>query len=262
MKQRLFSRISVRLRGYTIAELSVSLTIFGLILVMTTFILAQARNAWIVSDSKETAALRLRQAKTSLQRDFESASHENVGVSSSPASLAGGGKDGDTLVFLSPIDPANSQIVRNSSGEPLWQRNILYYLTVPLNHVTCKGTVGPGGYEASCPHKVLVRKVINNPGSGGTQELLTDVSSYLDRPATDNTSPTGGGSKLEDSQVVATDLLWFAVTTNPSSGPGAVVIDARTVALESAQRNARAGAQSYASGPYTVNARLSLVPHN
>ncbi len=248
-------------RGYTIAELAVSLTIFGAILVMTAFILSQTKSAWVVNDSEEAAAVRLRTALAPLQRDFELASKENVAVTTSPASLGGGGKDSDAIWFLSPIDPATEQMVRNPAGEPVWQRNILYYLSVPLNHTSCPGTLGPDGYDEGCPHKVLVRKVISNGGPDG-QVLLDDVSAYLDRPSSDSVAPQGGGVRLESSAILTTDLLWLRAKPLAVGGQGAYSIDARAVALDSAQRIARAGVQRYAAGPQTVYSQLSLRPRN
>lgn len=243
------------------AELAVSLTIFGAILVMTTFILFQTKSAWVVNDSEEAAAVRLRGALASLQRDFEIASKENVSVAPVPGSLSGGGKDGDAIWFLSPIDPTTEQIARNSEGEPVWQRNILYYLTVPLNHSACEGSAGPDGYDEGCPHKVLVRKVINNGGAAG-QTLLGDATPYLDRPYNEQTAPKGGGTKVETSEIVGTDLLWLQARPLAVGGVGAYSIDARAVAIDSAQRIARAGPQKFAASPQTVYSQLSLRPRN
>lgn len=247
--------------GYSIVELSVSLAIFAVILVMTTFIMAQAKSAWVVNNSEEAASVRLRTALGPLQRDFSLGSHENIAQAPVPASLGGGGKDGDALWFLSPIDPGTKEMVRNTAGEPVWQRNILYYLSVPLDHYGCAGTLGPDGYDEGCPHKVMVRKVINNPAADGTQALLKNASAHLGRPSSNTaTGPLQPG--VEESHIIGSNLLWFRVLPNPTGGEGARFIDARAVAIDAAQRIAQAGLQRHANSPSTVHSQLPVTAHN
>ena len=253
-------RKSRRIPGYTVIELAIALGMFALILLFTTAILVTTKSAWVSSDSEETAATAIRRALTPLEDDFSMASAVHLGQTTVPPSL-GAGMDGDAIWFLSPIDPATGQFVQNDAGQPVWQRNILYYLAVPLNHSGCTGLRGPDGYDDGCPHKVLVRKVINNPGSDGGQNLLTDVASYLTRPRAENDA-TATGPGLESSTVVGNRLLWFRVLPDPAGGDGVRVVDARAVALEAAQGVGRVASTGYAQSPYTHFTRLSLWARN
>lgn len=247
-------------RGYTILELSLSLAIFGIILVTTSFILFQTQNVWVSSDAEEAAAVRLRAALARLDHDVAYASADSLSQTKVPASLSGGGNDGDAFWFLSPIDPTTEQLVRNDDGQPIWQRNILYYLVVPSDEAGCQGKSGPDGYEQGCPHKVLVRKVIDNR-SGGEQVLLKDVKGYLTRPLKADAS-VAPGPNVDDSHIVGTSLLWFRILPDPANSEGARIVDGRSVALELAQRNATVGPKAYASGPYTRQTLLSVKARN
>lgn len=218
------------------------------------------KSAWVSTDSEETAALALRRALAPLEVDFSLASAENIGQTAVPSSL-GAGSDGDALWFLSPIDPATEQFVQNSRGQPVWQRNILYYLSVPANHSGCSGLSSPEGYDHGCPHKVLVRKVINNPGADGSQLLLSNVAAHLTRPRTE-TDATSPGSSQEAAEVVGARLLWFRVLPDPSGEKGVRLIDARSVALDAARAAGRTTGSGYASSPQTHFVRWPLSARN
>ena len=55
-----------------------------------------------------------------------------------PSSL-GGAPDGKAIWFLSARDPATGKFARGPEGEPFWQRNLLYYLVVPQQHLALFG---------------------------------------------------------------------------------------------------------------------------
>ncbi len=247
-------------RGYTVIELTVSLGIFAIILIFTTVIMVTTKSAWTSSDAEEDAALRLRNALTPLERDFSVASSDNIARTGAEASLAGG-RDGDALWFLSPINPTTEAFVQDDDGKPVWQRNVLYYLSVPADHGTCAGLAGPGGYEQGCPHKVLVRKVISSVGPDGKQRLLKNVSPYLTRPKTESDA-TSTGPGQESAEIVGTRLLWLRVLDDPSGSKASRLIDARSVAIASAQRVATTKPTGYAEGPYTHFARWVVTARN
>lgn len=247
-------------RGYTVLELTVSLGIFAIILIFTTTIMVMTKSAWTSSDAEEDAAIRVRKALSPLERDFSMASSKGIDRTTAGTSL-GGFRDGDALWFLSPIDPTTGTFVQDDDGRPVWQRNILYYLSVPANHGSCAGLAGPGGYEQGCPHKVLVRKVINSTGPDGKQRLLKNVSSYLTRPQTESDASSSGPGQ-ESAEIVGTRLLWFRVLDDPSGSEASRIIDARSVAIASAQRVATVKPTGYAEGPYTHFARWPLTARN
>lgn len=249
----------LKVRGTTVLELMIGLSLFSIILVTTTLILNQTIGVWRSSDSKEGAALRLRQSAVALERDVTLASSANMDQTTVAPSLSGGGFDGDAFWFLSAVDPATNLLVRNEDGAPVWQRNILYYLVVPSNHTSCKGVLGPNGYDEGCSHKMLLRQVIDN-SNGGVQELLADVTAYLGRPNGVDTTGVGGPG-TEQVSVVSTNLLWFRVLPAPTGLEGARLFDLRAVALDIAQRNST-GNDAYAVGPNTLSSLLTVRGQN
>jgi hypothetical protein len=164
--------------------------------------------------------------------------------------------DGDAVWFLSPVDPANGQVLRTESGRPHWQRNILYYCTVPALHqelygFECTGGTDAQGYEVYCPHKVLVRKVIDNPPATGSAEtdpmekLLTpaEVARYLTRPQ--RFDLPSGEPGVEEATIVANSLVSFRVALSPSpQAPGEVAIQLSAAGVEMARGNINVGSQS------------------
>ena len=162
-------------------------------------------------------------------------------------------------------------MVIKADGTPFWQRNVIYYLVVPDRHATtfgmdCQGGVGPRGLDDRCPHKVLVRKVIDSgvatsplgDPSVVEETLITDVSSYLTRPNGYDTSLLSAEMGVESAEMVATRLLWFEVSLAKSE----VSIDLRAVAIKDAQANLALGSAALSSGRYTANRVLSIFPMN
>lgn len=240
-------------------ELMLSLAIFSAILLFTAAIMFMTKSAWVTSDADEEAALRLRDAVNRLERDFSLTGADEFAHGSAGTSLAGV-KDGDALWFLSPVDPVTETFVQDDDGRPVWQRNILYYLSVPANHTSCAGLEGPNGYEEGCPHKVLVRKVIDH-SSAGQQKLLKNVAAYITRPASENDA-TSMGPGQESAQIVAVRLLWFRVLPDPGGSPSSRTVDLRSVALRSAQAVAKTTPTGYAEGPHTHFASWRLSAQN
>lgn len=240
-------------------ELMLSLAIFSAILLFTAAIMFMTKSAWVTSDADEEAALRLRDAVNRLERDFSLTGVDKFAHGTAGTSLASA-KDGDALWFLSPIDPVTETFVQDDDGRPVWQRNILYYLSVPADHTSCEGMVGPDGYEQGCSHKVLLRKVIDH-SPGGQQKLLKNVAPYITRPVSENDA-TSMGPGQESAQIVAVRLLWFRVLPDAGGSAGSRLVDLRSVALRSAQAVAKTASTGYAEGPHTHFARWRLSARN
>ncbi len=233
-------------RALTLPELVVGFAVFSFVMVLLAVAMSRGTTVWERSFGTNTAQVELRKGYSSLQPDLLRTELQTVRRTVSTTSFSG--SDGDAVWFLSPWDEATSNLLRTSAGRPLWQRNILYYCTVPRQHdelygATCTGRPDGQGYEMGCPHKVLVRKVINNPaGSGEAEELLAPgrIANYLTRPR--RLDLPGGEPGLEEATIVATGLVTFRVRRDPApDSPGEIAVHLAAVGPEMRRRQRRAG---------------------
>ena len=252
----------------SLAELVVVMAIFSLLLLILYTLMSQSVRIWHNVSGSETALLVLKKAQRILEADLLETSSPQSLVTKVPPSLPGGGRDGSAVWFLSAAGPAGS-LVQKPDGTAFWQRNVLYYLVVPGGHTACAGGIGARGFDDCCPHKVLLRKTIDNPPptdpssdpSTTEETLLTnaEIQPYLTRPTSLNTAAMMGEPHVTSVEVVATNLLWFEVT-RPTTGE--LQMDLRAVALEDASRKLTIGARSLGSSPFTLSQPVSVFPNN
>lgn len=261
-----------RYSGLTLAEIVVSLSIFSLVGILLAAALGGSGDVWRSVSSSTTVQTNLGRGRDWLSRDLKQSSYDSVESQAALSSL--GAIDGDVVWFLSARDPVTDEFVRKSDGTPFWQRNILYYLVVPTNHsavfgVACSGSGDADGYEEQCPHKVLVRKVIDNgPPTDPTDETTEetpidpgDVANYLTRPSGFDTSGMSGESGLQDISLPATSLLSFRVQLAPDpQWPGEVRLSLSSVAEEAARREVPIGQTPLSESRHTSNFEFSVFP--
>lgn len=254
-----------RHRAFSLLELSVAAGVFSVLLIVVLALFNQSVAVWRTTSSTDAANRELRKVRTSLERDLQLSALDQVGRGQVSAHLGGGASDGEALWFLSPIDPATGQIVTDDEGNPVWQRNIVYYLIVPNNHAgtfgsTCAGGADAHGYDDRCPHKVLVRRVIDrvpatDPKDPATQETLIPagaIGPYLVQPDGFDLSA------YPDARIVASNLLTFETTT----GTASVDVDVRALGIDEARREARVGVDPFYDSRFTEQHPFSVFPKN
>ncbi|MBI3925296.1 MAG: hypothetical protein HY319_07145 [Armatimonadetes bacterium] len=262
-------------RGVTLIEVAVTVGLFSLVAVVLALAIQESSRVYRQLSSETEAQSALRQAELALDGDLRSASIAQMATALVPDSLGGGGNDGSALWFLSPRDPVTGVVHHKADGSPFWQRNILYYLVVPADHdqlfgYTCTGGAGPGGMDDRCPHKVLIRKVIDlapatDPADEATEEtLLPEVTDYLTRPAGYDTSGMSAEPGLQEVSIVARKLIFFRVTLAPvpASWPNEVEIDVRATSIEEAEKSVRVGSVALGTGPFTTQQLISVFTPN
>jgi type II secretory pathway pseudopilin PulG len=261
-----------RRSAFTLVEIIITLSIFTLIGVLLATAFLGAGDIWRRVSSSTKVQTDLGRGRDRVNRDLKETSFDSVYRQAALSSL--GAVDGDAVSFLSARDPATDEFVRKSDGTPLWQRNILYYLVVPSNHAgtfgtTCSGAADANGYEEQCPHKVLVRKVIDygpptDPTDESTEEAPmdpADLPNYLTRPSGFDTSGMNGEPGLEDVSLPATNLLGFQVQLSPDPRwPGEVKLTLKSVAEESAQREVSIGQTPLSQSTHTSSVEFSVFP--
>ncbi len=260
-------------RGHSLAELLVVVGIFSALMAVVALLFSSSVSLYRRTNSADSAMRELRKARAALERDLVLASPTVVRRTQVPSSL-GAGMDGEALWFLSPVDPATGATIRRPNGRLCWQRNILYYLVVPDNHdatfgMTCVGGAAANGYDDRCPHKVLIRKVIDSGAPTvaldlSTEEaLLPSVAGYLSRPVGFDLSAMADPAPTQRS-IVASHLLTFETFTAPApkSLPTEVLVDLRALAAEDARREMRVGADPAYDCRFTRQGPFSVFLRN
>lgn len=248
--------------GYSLLELIVTVSLFGLLSALGFLILRNSGKVFATASGRDRATAQLIKAEQALRRDLEMARPgvASIAITAAPASL-GGGADSDAVCFLSPQDPVTGETQTHLDGSPFWMRNILYYATVPTDYASSLGTTmtggNIGGYDYSCPAKQMVRVEIdqnlgNNPSVDTTEDVLvTALAPFLTRPT--------GVFRAAARKTVATNLLMFRCQ---QLGPE-LRIDLRAASIDDARRNRGFGSTvSYENGKYTIQHSLSIFPKN
>lgn len=258
--------------GFTLLEVLVSVAIFSIALTVLGLSLSSSRAALVETTGSSSAVQSLRKLYLSVQRDVQATA---FGSSETAASLTanGGGLTGDAIWFLSAWDSARETTIKSSLGTPLWQRNILYYTAVPSNHsalygFTCSGGTNGLGYDVHCPHKVLIRKVIDSgavttPTDEATQETLippADIAQYL-TPPTGFVVPLNPGNGELEARVICPKLLNFRAT-RVTAPVEEIRFEARSTALTDLGKSTSVGNTNLQFAPQTESIEFSIFPQN
>jgi len=256
-----------RSRGFSVTELILATAIMSIMMVVLGEALLQAqgsfRNVSGASDSSDT----LRKVTLMMRRELLQTSAAQIGSGFSCNSL--GSPDGYALWFLSNVG-SDGQPHFMVDGSPFWQRNVLYYLVVPNDHnglfgQNCVGGAGPSLTDDRCPHKVLIRKVIDFGAAtdftneANIEPLMTgpQVAAYLTRPNGYKTQGMMAEAGIKTAQVVGRNLLTFVVTV---PGPGSVTLDTRATSIARARNKVALGNVSLFNSPFTFHFSLTVSP--
>lgn len=260
-----------RNRGASLVELAVGVAIFMLLSLLMVAALKTGNQVWTRSMASSSGQAELRKAYSSLSSDLRRSRFDRVARRTVPASLGGGGFDGDAIWFLTCEDPNTGLVMKKADGSPFWQRNILYYTIVPTGHnalygFTCGGGADADGYDDRCPHKMLIRQVIDlppatNPADETTEEpLLTaaQVAPYLIAPVGFDVSGIAGPG-TEQVEVRAHSLLCFKTALAPDANfPGEVLVDLRAARIQEARRAVQVGSAQLDG--YDISLEFSVFP--
>ena len=210
----------------TILEVLVVLSLFSVVGLLAYSALYESGRAGRRVDGQADASDRLAKAVSFFSRDLASSRYSDIRRATVPSFLSSAASDGVALWFLSAVDPATGELARKFDGEPMWQKNVLYYLVSPSQHLQnfgldCAGHTGPVGVDDACPHKVLVRKVID-AGDPTTplaeeEELLDDVAIYLTRPNGTGADAFPPQARVVEARIIATGIGLFDFELSPNA---------------------------------------------
>lgn len=260
-------------KAFSVLEIMLSMALFALLMALLVSALRQSQRIYRTVQGSSDADSQLKRVAHRMRQEIAAASRTSLSRAQVPAHLAGGA-DGDAVWFLSDVDRFG-RIYRKTDGTPFWQNNVIYYLVVPANHASlygfnCQG-VNVAGYEDACPHKVLIRKVIDNPSNGATNsavestedELLSaaQMANYLTQPNGLKLTAMSSEPGAVAASVMARALLTMRVYAfSPPAQNTEVRVDLRAVGLASAQREMAVGRTALSDSPHTAQWEFSISP--
>jgi prepilin-type N-terminal cleavage/methylation domain-containing protein len=244
--------------GFSLAELLVVAALFSVFLSVSYVILKNGMESWHRTESSQDVGFELAQASYWLQSDLSTTSVDMLRTT----------VDGNVLWFLSPIDPATDEMGRKDDGTVLWQRNIIYFLTVPQDHDQLFG-LSCEGQDTRCPHKFLVRRVFdrgsvtNLDSSPANEEKLmseAEVSRFTGRPK--GYGLDFGHAASESDKLVARGLLEFEVRNQPDAYVGEIEVRLSGFDVNEAGKKIALGRTPLEDSPYTHDLLFSSFPGN
>ncbi|MEW6282437.1 MAG: hypothetical protein AB1758_27765 [Candidatus Eremiobacterota bacterium] len=243
------------------------------LMVLTVFVILRAGlRAWSTVESRHTAQRQLRRVELLLNEDLKSASIAQMRVlACTPVgSPMAGTPNGHAVWFLSPQVPVDTPfggvayaaaergvMARDpSTGQAVWQTNILYYLSVPIGYTGAIGAVADAdGLDVTCPRKMLVKVVVdindqraNIFDPGDAEPLLTNAqvtTTYAIAPNGYSLANIVNKNRVVTAQIIADQLLYFGVKIAPAGAPPkAVDFRVRAMRVADAEHNrSRVGGQ-------------------
>ena len=210
----------------------------------------------------DLTAFQLRRARRFLETDLLQTSYTLTNTTLVPGHLPSV-PDSQAIWCLSAINPATTKSI-DGGGIPFWQRNVLYYAITPGDDV-CGGGASPAGLDDYCPHKILLRKVVDQPPvttpTQNPEAFLADMSAYLTRPLNSRASNMAGEPALESFTVVAQDLLTFDANRS-TDVPCEIRITLQATNLTGARKRLALGSTSLSESVHTLTMTLSIFAKN
>lgn len=255
-------------RAFTLTEMLMAVTVFSLVLVFSVVILSSTRKVWQKVNASNDAGMVLRKAAFRLSQDLAGAGRDGLATC---ANGTGSSKMGEALWMLSAEDPAGGRFVRGPGGGAFWQKNVLYYLTVPQDH-DARYQMSCQSWDRVCPHKILLRKVIDTgpattptSADGDIETLLTeaDAVAYMTGPATLDLDPMLSEPGVVSVDLVTTRLLDSDVTLKQAGGHTTEVAFKLESALwEHARNRIAVGRDPFPPNTFTLSRTVGAVPLN
>ena len=256
-----------RRAGVSLVEAMLAMALFGLLSLALAQAVREASKIWRRSTGETTARLSLRQTQRKITSDLSAGSIAQIGIAGGPVQLASGGRNGDAVWCLSAVDPASGNFQRKLNGSPFFQNNVLYYLAVPAQHaqlygMTCPGFRDANGYDQGCPHKVLIRKVVDFGAAtvaGETLMTASDVAAYLTQPAGLSVTSMQSEAGVRGVSLAAASLISLRAVKGTLTGAQSVDLDASALSLLDAQRTLRVGAVDLTDTDFTTHLRFTAT---
>lgn len=253
-------------RGFTLPELSISLSIFVLFLLVFAVLMKSSETVFHRTESSHDALLTLQKVRGRLEPELRQSLFKRV----RSTDLTGYGR-GNAIWFLTAREPSTGEMFRDEVGAPVWRYNVIYYTAVPTRHDELFG-VSCADDEGSCPHKFLIRRVVRKSDwttgpldATPTEEILRDsgLNDYCVRPDGYGLNLTGGSHEEISTELIATGILDFTAELG-SAAPWENEVQVRiaTFDLEKAGQKMRLGQENLLDSPLTSWMLFSIFPEH
>lgn len=261
-------------RGFTLPELMIAMTVAFVLVGGGYFMLNMATDVYRKVSGHEDGALQMKKVARKLQKDLLTGnpSLTNIAIKSGPL-----GNTGDVVWTLSSASgsAASGPTNNTESGAPFWQRNVIYYPARPTGD-TCAGVVDADGYEVGCPHKIILRKVVDSApttlplvegGNSSTdkEKILEpdQIGAYLTRPAGLGITAMLGEPAITDIEIVGVNILTMRVEKDPEpNSPGEIKITLQTFNELAGARTTNVGSTDLSNHAKTLTHVISVFPRN
>lgn len=257
--------------GFTLPELLIAMTVAFVLIGAGYFMLHMATDVYRQISGHEDGALQMKKAARRIQVDLlaSNANLTNTSIVAGPV-----GNSGDAVWMLSAAsgDEASGSTNATETGSPYWQRNVIYYPARPQGD-TCPGIVDGDGYEDGCPHKTILRKVVDSGAStsplptgnpaADKEELLPTVTPYLTRPSGLGVAGMYGEPGITDVEIIAINVLSMRVEKDPDpNAPGEIKVTFKTFNEEVGSKKTNVGSVNLGNHAKTLTHVVSVFPRN
>ena len=257
-----------RRKGMSLIELMLAMALLTLFMAVGYSMLKMADKVYRHIAGNEDAAMQLKRAARYMQKDLVATNIGNVTVDNVPAGLPGGAFDGSAICLLSNAENGTGDAVIKGVGEPFWQRNILYYCIAPQGD-PCQGGADAGGFDDRCPHKLLIRKIIDvAPATTAldvppTDEVNATISGFLTRPiGPKDISNLLGQANVTQIDLVARGIVSMQVQVQPNPNlPNEITVHLSALNVPKGQKLAVGTQALTGNGALLVN-DFSVFPRN
>lgn len=242
-----------RATGFSLPELMLVCAMFSAFLLITHYLLSHGLGMWQRTASSQDSGLQLVRAEKALREDLRATGLTVIRVS--PAKQA--------VWMLSAINPSTGEFEYTREGAPRWQRNILYYLVKPPDHDSRFAQVCLDK-PYHCPHKQLVRCVIDGPNTTTPDEdteLLLSSGEIAPSASSLNSIPPAIQG-LESTDVVASGLLSFEVSQGEKELAQEIEFRLRAFSAEGSGKISAPGREDLRDSPFTHEILGSVFPGN
>lgn len=246
-------------RGISLPELLLVVALFSLFLIVLYQVMRSSLVIGLKTESSEDVGLQLRKAYFSLEQDLRAASRLQMSFDEN--------ENHSVLWFLSAVDQETGELALKEDGTPFWQRNIIYFTATPKDHDSYYGV--RCGQPSYCPHKVLVRRVVDagpstdsDSAESEIEELLTPslVQDWVERPS--SLMDLDFSNAAREERVIATGLLDFKVVLEPEGWDREISCRLKGFSHKEAGKSFAIGSQSLESTPFTHEIEASFFPPN
>jgi prepilin-type N-terminal cleavage/methylation domain-containing protein len=254
--------IALRVAGYTVLEVMVTLAIAGILLSALGLAVQMSDQAVRKATGSHDSSLLLKKAARRIRQDLLQTSKQTLQIAAfnGPTGVA----EGQALcVLTSRSDQGIDQV--STAGGPTWLYNVIYYCITPTQHdsfagQSCTQSLGSWGIDDRCAHKVLIRKEIDLPSSSppDSEPLLSasQLTNEIVAPVRLDVSGIRSGANCRKVEIIGIQMLGMSVEQTNQG----LHVRLATVDVPRATKEKGIGSSSLLNSSYTQSYDFTVNP--